>query len=108
MTVLPDGMTVKELNLSHPEDAIWIEFDEANENHIARHGVLAEEVWQVFEDDPLWAKNKRNMTAAWLMIGRTYGGRPLVIFVTYDEGRECIRPVTARTCKPEEVARWSV
>jgi len=101
-------MTVKEIVLNHPSGASWVEFDEVNEEHLAGHDVSAIEVWQVFEDDPLWAKNKKNMAAAWLMIGRTYGGRPLVVAVLYDENRECIRPVTGRTCETEEVARWRI
>jgi len=94
--------------VAHPEDAEWVEFDEENEEHIAQHHVTPEEVFQVFEDDPLWAKNKKNMAAVWLMIGRTHGGRPLVVAVTYDEIRRCVRPVTARTCEQHEVARWGV
>lgn len=101
-------MTVKEVTLTHPCEATWIEFDDANEGHIARHGVTTEELWQVFDDDPLWASNKRGMTAAWLMIGRTSGGRPLVAAVIHHDDRGCVRPVTERPCKSEEVARWSV
>lgn len=94
--------------MSHPSDASWVEVDEHNEEHLAGHNVMATEVWQVFEADPLWAKNKKNMAATWLMIGRTDGGRPLVVAVTYDEDRECVRPVTGRTCENGEVARWKV
>lgn len=101
-------MTVKGVLLSHPSDADWVEFDEHNEEHLWGHRVTATEVWEVFDDDPLWAKNKKNVSGAWLMIGRTRGGRPLVVAVVYDEARGCVRPVTARTCEREEVAKWSV
>lgn len=111
MAVIPYlgyGMTVKEVALTHPSDADDIDFDDENEGHLAGHGVTALEVWQVFDGDPLWAANKKGMAAEWLMIGRTYGGRPLVIAVTYYEDVGAIRPITGRTCEPAEVARWKV
>jgi uncharacterized DUF497 family protein len=94
--------------MAHPEDAEFLEFDDDNEAHLAIKGVSPAEVNQVFLGDPLWAPNLKGRTADWLMIGRTDGGRPLVVMVTYDEARAVLRPITARTCEKDEVSKWSV
>ncbi len=94
--------------MGHPEDAEMVEFDDSNEAHMARHGVTPLEVLQVFNGDPLWAPNVKGRAADWLMIGRTRGGRALVVAVTYDDVRAALRPITARTCDRDEVVRWSV
>jgi uncharacterized DUF497 family protein len=95
-------------DVAHPGDAELVEFDDGNELHLAGHGVAADEVVQVFNNDPLWARNLRGRTGNWLMIGRTGGGRPLVVAVLHDEVRAVVRPITARTCTGDEVLRWSV
>lgn len=92
----------------HPSDADWLEFDEANEAHLATHQVRASELMEVFASSPLWARNKKGRTAAWLMVGRTRGGRPLVAMVIHDARRRSVRPVTARTCTVSEVRRWQI
>jgi len=92
----------------HPEDAEFVEIDDANEQHLAERGVTPAEVHQVFLGDPLWAPNLKGRTATWLMIGRTDGGRPLVVMVNYDEVRAALRPITARTCDRDEVSKWSL
>ena len=94
--------------MGHPEDAEFLEFDEANETHLAIRDVIPTEVMQVFLGDPLWAPNVKGRTADWLMIGRTDGGRPLVVAVIYDEVRSALRPITARTCDKDEVSKWSI
>jgi uncharacterized DUF497 family protein len=94
--------------LRHPASADWVEIDDANEGHIARHGVTPVELQQMLDNDPLWSRNKNGMTAEWRVIGRTNGGRPLVAAVTYDEQRNCIRPITARTCTDTEIAKWRI
>lgn len=94
--------------MGHPQFAEHIEFDDANEAHLARHGVTPTELQQVLDGDPLWAKNKNGMTAAWRMVGRTLGGRALVAAVMYDEARSSVRPITARSCTSAEVTRWSL
>jgi uncharacterized DUF497 family protein len=94
--------------VSHPDKAEWLDFDDDNEAHLAAHAVTAVELLQVFLDEPFWAANKKGRTGTWLMVGRTQGGRPLVAAVLFDETRNCIRPITARTCTDAEVARWRV
>lgn len=94
--------------MAHPEDAEFVEFDDANEPKLLLGGVSAAEVTQVFQNDPMWAANLKGRTAEWRMIGRTTGGRPLVVGVIYDEIRAAVRPITARTCDKDEVSKWSV
>ncbi|SDO72391.1 Ribonuclease toxin, BrnT, of type II toxin-antitoxin system [Pedococcus dokdonensis] len=94
--------------MSHPSQAEWLDIDEFNEAHIAEHHVSPTELYQVMSDEPLWSRNKNGMTAEWRMIGRTYGGRPIVAAVKYDESRGCIRPITARECTAAEVTKWGI
>jgi uncharacterized DUF497 family protein len=94
--------------LRHPDNAEFLDFDDNNETHLAVHAVSAVELLQVFMDEPLWAQNKKGRTGVWLMVGRTHGGRPLVAAVIFDENRNCVRPITARTCTEAEVAKWRV
>lgn len=94
--------------MNHPSRAAVVEFDEANEGHLARHAVTPDELMQVLDNEPLWARNKNGRTAQWRVIGRTYGGRPIVAAVLFDEARDVLRPITARTCEPAEVARWGI
>ena len=93
---------------NHPSHAEDLDIDESNEEHLAVHGVTPLEVMEVFMDDPLWTKNIKGRAATWRMIGRTRGGRPIVVAVTYDSIRSRIRPVTARTCKDSEVLSWNI
>lgn len=66
------------------------------------------EAHQVFLGDPLRAPNLEGRTAQWLMIGRTDGGRPLVVMVNYDEVRAALLPITARTYDKDEVLKWAL
>jgi uncharacterized DUF497 family protein len=92
--------------LSHPGHADWLEIDEENEEHVTAHGISPAELMQVFDGDPLWARNKKGRAGLWLMIGRTRGGRAIVAAVVYDQHRQSVRPITARDCERHEVARW--
>lgn len=89
-----------------PDDAEWIEIDDRNEEHLAAHQVTAAEVAQVWLNGPVWARNVKGRTGTWRMVGKTDGGRPIVAAVVFDEVRLSLRPITARTCEPEEVVRW--
>ena len=55
------------------------DWDDANIEHIARHGVKPEEVEQAFANDPLivLAAQKRSGEARTLCAGLTDAGRPL-------------------------------
>jgi uncharacterized DUF497 family protein len=87
-------------------DAEILEIDERNELHITKHGVTIAELEQAFENYPAWAPNKRGRAATYLMIGRSYGGRPIVAAVIYDEVRRAVRPISVRECTQMEIRRW--
>jgi uncharacterized protein len=78
---------------------VSFDWDETNVQHLARHGVMKEEVMEAFLDpysdrgDTRWERGESRYT----MIGETGSGRPLTVVFAIREG--CIRPVTAYTPK---------
>jgi len=80
------------------------EFDDANEAHMARHGVTPEECRQVLEDEEtIVTRNKRtHPDQTHVVVGRTHGGRWLAIPIK-PTGRSGIwRPATARAAERHE------
>lgn len=90
----------------HPADADDLDIDDDNEQHLARHGITATEVWQVWRSGPVYVPNKMGMTAAWLMLGPTTGGRRLTVAVLVDEVRSELRPITGWETTSGELTRW--
>lgn len=79
-------------------ERLQFEWDEANEGHIARHGVTPEEAEQVIANNPLEIQNsllKGELRT--VCLGRTNSGRPLVVVYTIRSDR--IRVVTAYPMK---------
>jgi hypothetical protein len=89
----------------HPSGAARIEYEPGDESvgregtleHLWRHGVTAEEIEQVFNNGPVWLRNKKGRKANWRMIGFTDGGRALDIKVFWDEDRGTLLPITGMT-----------
>ena len=80
-----------------------MEFDwnAANVEHIALHGITPEEAEQVIENDPLDAGAVlRNGEARTLHLGETDAGRVLVVVITERDGK--YRVVTARPSRRQE------
>lgn len=98
-------MTVKEEPL-HPCDAEDLEFDEINEAHLARRGITATEVVQVWLNGPVYVPNKKGLTATWLMLGDTAGGRSLTVAVLTVETVRRLRPITGWNSTAGELTRW--
>lgn len=90
----------------HPDEADDIDIDDDNEGHLARHGITATEVAQVWLSAPVYAPNKKGLAATWLMLGDTAGGRALTVPVTVDPIRSLLRPVTGWDSTPGELTRW--
>lgn len=65
-----------------PEFAVAFEWDDANEEHLARHGVVSFEVEQVFRNGAAFRPNTRGRDG-WSMQGKTNGGRRLVAVVVW-------------------------
>lgn len=74
------------------------EWDQANEGHISKHNVLAEEVEEVFSESQLIrvARNERMYA-----LGKTFYGRYL--FVVFEKkGNGIIRVITSRDMNKNE------
>jgi hypothetical protein len=89
----------------HPRDADDLEF-EVNEIHLALRNITATEVTQVWLNQPVYLPNKRGLTATWLMLGDTSGGRSLTVAVITLESLLRLRPVTGWNSTIGELTRW--
>ncbi len=70
------------------------DWDQANIQHIARHGVTPEEAEQVLRNDPVEVQVQlRSGETRTLCLGQTDAGR--LVTVVYAIRRNCIRVVTA-------------
>lgn len=84
--------------LPHPSSAVAFEWDEGNEEKLARRDILAVDVENVFLNTPEFRRNKRRRSARWLMVGTDGRGRTLVVGVVWADTRNRIlRAVTAWT-----------
>ena len=89
------------------------EWDESNENHVARHGISPEEVEEVvFEDfapSIVFERQRRTRKGEmrWIVLGKTGGGRLLFVVIAPRPDRGYWRCVTARemTRKQRQVYR---
>lgn len=82
----------------------WLEWDDENEEHLARHGITPDDVdSMIFESNWLSRRNKRSHPAGRrVFIGPTAGNQ--IITVVLEPGRaDSWRPVTGRVASPEEV-----
>jgi uncharacterized DUF497 family protein len=80
----------------------FLEFDDENTRHVARHRVTPEEIEQITGNDYVTARNRHDPENRIRMIGHTNGGRVLTVVLeaTRDDG--VWRPVSAWDSKPEE------
>lgn len=80
--------------MAHPSQAVEIELDEGNEAELLRHHVRPRDVWDLFENDPAWRRNRSRRAGTHQMIGRDRGGRLLTVVVLWKEATLTIRPIT--------------
>jgi hypothetical protein len=90
----------------HPSEADDLEFDEVNEAHLARHSISATEVVQAWQNEPVYVPNRQGLSATWLMLADTDGGRPLTVAVITLEVWLRLRPVTGWTSSNWELTKW--
>ncbi|GAA1070785.1 BrnT family toxin [Nocardiopsis composta] len=76
-----------------------VQWNDASEEHIGRHGVMPQEVEDVLFHPPRWVEWRRDSTRA--VFGRTGEGRYLAVLVA-DRGRGEVFVVTARDMTPAE------
>jgi uncharacterized DUF497 family protein len=80
-------------------ELVW---DEANERHLAQHGVTIREVEQVLSNPHIVVRNRTRRRAQHLLIGHTHGGRPLTVALAKTRETGTWRPVTAYTATPAQ------
>ncbi len=82
------------------------DWDEANLEHIARHGVSPLEVEEAVTDPRRLGVPAYNLRGEvrWAVLGATEAGRVLFVVLTRRHGR--IRVVTARDATPREKRRY--
>ena len=75
-------------------DVFDFEWDEGNQEHLARHGLSPGDITEVLSNDNVFADNPRGAEGTIRMIGKTNGNRLLTVVLqpTTDRGRW--RPVT--------------
>lgn len=80
-----------------------IDAEDGNRFHIERHGITADEVFQVL-DNSLYViiRNRNEHRAPYVMIGPTYGGRLLTIPIAPTDLDGVWRPSTAWDAKRGE------
>lgn len=80
-------------------------FDETNEEKFAEHGLTDKSVIQVLENPVVVVRNRRNRRAAYLVIGRDFGGQCIAVPIEPTHEPTLWRPVTAWRCKQGEETR---
>jgi len=90
----------------HPRDAEGLEWDEDNEEELWPHGIRPWEVEQVRWNRPVWAKDKREGSGDYKMVGATNGGRRLTIVVEVKAAKGLLRPITGWPSTKGELARY--
>lgn len=60
----------------------------------------------MFVGQPIFVPNRKELTAAWLMLGDTAGGRALTVAVLVLETQRRLRPITGWDSTSGELTRW--
>lgn len=80
-------------------------FDDMNEEKIAAHGITPRRLDQILDDEYLVVPNRKGRRAAYLVIGRDWGGACIAVPVEPTHDPHLWRPITAWPCKASEEAR---
>lgn len=78
----------------HPRDTTGFEWDDDNEGHLAAHGVMPQEAEEVANNAPAYARNVKNHSGDYKMMGWTDSGRRLTIIVTTNPKTREMRVIT--------------
>lgn len=90
----------------HPAPAVGFEWDDANEGHLARHGITAEEAEEIVLNGPVWMRNKKGMRGDWKAVGYTHGGSALTIIVSVNGDTGMLRIITGWPATQGDVTRY--
>jgi uncharacterized DUF497 family protein len=80
----------------------FLEFDDHNVEHLARHAIAPEEIEQLTGNPYVTARNPRVAENRIFMIGRTDGGRMLTIVLEATHDDATWRPITGWDATPAE------
>jgi hypothetical protein len=89
--------------------APWIDepqFDDDNEDELARHGIDPLQVYAVLAGQPLFVRNKRGRVATYKVIGPDSSGTMLTIPIAPTPVPGQWRPVTGWASTKGEVTLW--
>jgi uncharacterized DUF497 family protein len=88
-------------------DIYFLEWDEQNEEHLARHGIQPSEIRQILSNRHVTTPNPRNEEEGRvLLIGVTHGGRVLTVSLAPTSDEATWRPVTGWLATDEEKTRF--
>jgi uncharacterized DUF497 family protein len=90
---------------SDADNVVGFEWDDININHLGERGVADIEVEQILSERHVLAPNRRHPGRK-LLIGRTHGGRIIVVAIEPTRHDGIWRPITARDSEPEERQRF--
>ena len=90
----------------HPSQALVWEWREGDENELHEHRISPEEIYQVWANRPKFARNKRRRVGDWKMMGKTDGGRKLMIVLRYYVTIRSLRPITGWESTDGEITRY--
>jgi len=96
--------------LLEPDDAVVVaglEFDSRNVEHLSRHGLDQNIVWDVLADAPIFVLDSKEHAATHLMTGRESTGRMwTVVIMLVDDELDWWRPITGWPSERLEVETW--
>ncbi len=90
----------------HPRDAEGFDWDEDNQDELWDHNIRPWEVEQVFQNRPVWARNKKGRRGDYLMVGKTDGGRKLTIPVKPNAATKKLRPITGWESSQADLSKY--
>lgn len=86
------------------------DWDSGNRSKCQKHGVSITEIEGLFAGDPLLATDAKHSgnEMRWRAVGRTPAGRYVFLAFTirHHEGRQWLRPISARYMHEKEVRRY--
>jgi uncharacterized DUF497 family protein len=90
----------------HPTSGEAWEWDEGNEAELAAHRISPDDVYEVWENSPIWVPNIRRRAGDWKMLGTTNGGRLLTIVIRFYPDRRALRAITGWKATASERSRY--
>jgi len=82
-------------------EVVGFEWDDLNISHLGERGVSDREVEQLLSERHVVMPNRHHPHRN-LLVGRTHGGRTLVVSIEPTRYEGIWRPITARNAEPEE------